>query len=685
MKASFRNRAVVGVAALVATASLGFNVAAGASLGQTGSGARWSGRAAITKLGASLPGVAAEHGISAAELRSEFLSDSSLFVDDTGGLLFVDPAAPDAAPAGSDAVFDPSIADADALLLHSRPGAQRVIYLDFDGQTLSGTAWNGSTGGDCYADPYDSNGVPGSFSNTELGVIKSVWKRMAEDYAPFDVDVTTADPGYAAINRSSTSDSTFGTRLLITNSQTACPNGKTLYQSVCSSGCGGVAYVGVYDNTGSSHDYYQPALVFQNGVGSGAKYIAEAGSHEVGHNGGLSHDGTATTGYYQGHGDWAPIMGVGYYEPITQWSKGQYSGANQLQDDFVVAASNGLSIRTDDHGNTAATATVLSGSSFAADGVITTATDIDVFAFTASAGPATIAVDPAPTSPDLDIRLDIRNTGGELVASIDPASAALNGDIATGMNASTNVTFTTSGTYTLTVDGVGKGDPLTTGYSDYGSVGHYRVSGTVTGTDGLPPVAVAVATPTSGAAPLAVSFDGSGSSDPEGGALSFLWDFGDGSAPATEVNPSHSYTTAGTYTATLTVTDATGFTDTDSVTITATAPVRLIDVYTMGLSATRSKQGVSATASITVRDAANTAVGGATVTGTWKIGTKTGATKSATTSASGIATISSGTLKVTSGTALQFCVTGLTLSGATWSQSLFLPATTTDCVTVNAP
>ena len=46
----------------------------------------------------------------------------------------------------------------------------------------------------------------------------------------------------------------------------------------------------------------------------------EAASHEAGHNLGLSHDGTRKTGYYAGHGDWAPIMGVGYYREVSQWS-----------------------------------------------------------------------------------------------------------------------------------------------------------------------------------------------------------------------------------------------------------------------------------------------------------------------------------------------------------------------------
>ncbi|MEU5432475.1 PKD domain-containing protein [Streptomyces sp. NPDC020719] len=66
--------------------------------------------------------------------------------------------------------------------------------------------------------------------------------------------------------------------------------------------------------------------------------------------------------------------------------------------------------------------------------------------------------------------------------------------------------------------------------------------------------ASAGASPTTGNAPLAVDFTGSAS----GGTApySYSWDFGDGSAASTAQNPSHTYSTAGSYTATLTVTDS---------------------------------------------------------------------------------------------------------------------------------
>ncbi|MFJ2827823.1 carbohydrate-binding protein [Streptomyces sp. NPDC087263] len=87
------------------------------------------------------------------------------------------------------------------------------------------------------------------------------------------------------------------------------------------------------------------------------------------------------------------------------------------------------------------------------------------------------------------------------------------------------------------------------------------------------PVARASADKTSGGLPLTVQFSSQGSSDPEGQQLTYSWDFGDGST-STEANPSHTYTTAGTYQPTLTVKDPEGLTGTASLVVTAgnTAP-----------------------------------------------------------------------------------------------------------------
>jgi glucose/arabinose dehydrogenase/fibronectin type 3 domain-containing protein len=88
---------------------------------------------------------------------------------------------------------------------------------------------------------------------------------------------------------------------------------------------------------------------------------------------------------------------------------------------------------------------------------------------------------------------------------------------------------------------------------------------------GQPPVAKASGKPTFGASPLNVQFSSAGSNDPDGGPVTFTWDFGDGSPTSTSANPSHVYTTATTaitnFDATLTVRDNTGLQTQQSILI----------------------------------------------------------------------------------------------------------------------
>ncbi|MFS8197451.1 PQQ-dependent sugar dehydrogenase [Streptomyces sp. CWNU-52B] len=104
----------------------------------------------------------------------------------------------------------------------------------------------------------------------------------------------------------------------------------------------------------------------------------------------------------------------------------------------------------------------------------------------------------------------------------------------------------------------------------------YRIEHVV---DGLAPTAQAKASVTSGKAPLTVPFSSAGSTDPDGDSLTYAWDFGDG-ATSTAADPSHTYTTDGQYTATLTVKDTTGKSASASVQITVgnTAPTVRLDL-----------------------------------------------------------------------------------------------------------
>jgi Fibronectin type III domain/Metallo-peptidase family M12B Reprolysin-like len=407
-------------------------------------------------------------GLSDAQF-AKLAEDDTVWIDANGSLLYRDVATPPA-PAATGPSGQAEAAPmpySQTFSLHSQPGSSRVIYLDFDGQQIENTAWNTAYGvGPYFAEAFDMDGDPTVFSPVERDIIQNVWQRVAEDYAPFDVDVTTADPGVAAIDRVGLADLNYGTRLLIT--------GTSIGQSVC--GCGGQAYLNAFANP-NNHAALQPAFVYSKTMYNNAKYIAEAASHEVGHNLSLNHDRTATVGYYGGHNVWAPIMGVGYNLPVTQFSSGEFAGSANGEDDFALMNANGLAYRADDHSDTSAGATPLTGSSTSATGVISTRTDVDTFSLALSGAPVNISVLPNAVGPNLDIKISIRNTAGTVVYDADPVVAPVNYDDA--LNLGVNISAwvpPAAGTYYLSVDGVGALDPLTTGYSDYGSRGGYTVT-----------------------------------------------------------------------------------------------------------------------------------------------------------------------------------------------------------------
>jgi hypothetical protein len=367
---------------------------------------------------------------------------------------------PDAAPiqtAATASVMQAPLAD--TFKLHSRPTATKVIYLDFDGHTTSGTAWNG--GDTLFTPAYDIDGNAAAFSNVELLNIQEIWARVVEDFSPFDVNVTTEAPGIEDLRQSGVGDERWGIRVAIGGS----------YSDWFGSSAGGVAYVGSF--TWSTDT---PCFVFSKNTANGnPKSTAEAVSHEVGHTLGLTHDGRTTPaeGYYYGHGSgatgWAPIMGVGYTRELVQWSKGEYANANNTEDDLtIITTRNGFGYRADDHGNSVATARVLpliASGPAVAQGVVERSNDVDVFEVV-TAGALKVAVAPAAISPNLDVLAEIWSAAGTVLFTSNPLDA---------LGASFDLTVA-AGRYYLAVRGTGKGDVAGTGYSNYGSLGQYTVS-----------------------------------------------------------------------------------------------------------------------------------------------------------------------------------------------------------------
>jgi hypothetical protein len=414
----------------------------------------------------------------------------SLRVDEDGGVLYRDGALP--ADATGSMQGEPSLAGStvtpdDVFTLHSKPGSPNVVYLDFDGHLVTGTVWNGS-GGALAARAYDLDGDPTSFSQSEVDAIAAIWHRVSEDFAAFDIDVTTEEPSQFT--------NTTG-RVVITRDDDE--NGVAMPYA----GAGGVAYINVWGRTGSyGYEYYSPAFVYYDNLGNGqARYVAEAVSHELGHNLALSHDGTSSVTYYSGHNggpaggyiDWAPIMGSSYGADVSQWSRGDYAGANNQQDDLAeIAARIGYAV--DDHGDSAATASALvvdvAGNVTSTNpetdpfnlapenkGVIESRTDVDYFVVSVGNGTLDLTVTPAwdahyhdaSRGANLDVHAALYDASGQLMAQSNPATETDARVVAT----------LAAGNYLLAVSAVGAGDPVSA-YDDYASAGMYFINGTVT-------------------------------------------------------------------------------------------------------------------------------------------------------------------------------------------------------------
>ena len=496
------------------------------------------------------------------------------------------PVGPDTTPITTTATYP----QAQTFLLHSRPTATRKIYLDFNGHTTSGTSWNAAWNNPSFTTPpFTIDADSSAFNAAEHAAIQTVWRQMAEDFAQFDVDVTTEDPGSDGLLRTSAGDTAYGMRVIFGPDQN-------------STGAGGVAYVGSFDNIKASGSPDTPCFVFA-GVGAGAKFMTEAGSHEVGHTVGLYHDGTSALGYYQGHGtgatSWAPIMGVGYYKDIVQWSKGEYTDANNNQDDVAVIATY-LPGLADDHGDSLVSATVLTGLSTQAGGVINDAGDVDLFKVLAGAGNLVITPKVALASPDLRMQIKVLNAAGTAIATYDATGSV--GNMAPGP-----ITLAVPlGTYYIRVDGIGSGVDGTVGYNEYGSTGYYGF--TASWADPIqPPVPAISVDRNAGPRPVTINFSGAGTTDPDNNIISYVWNFGDplsASNSASGVTAAHAYNGApGVYTATLTVTDAQGNvrTATQAINVTGAALPKSISVASMAGSWVRMTHvEVAATASIRV-------------------------------------------------------------------------------------
>jgi Ca2+-binding RTX toxin-like protein len=167
-------------------------------------------------------------------------------------------------------------------------------------------------------------------------------------------------------------------------------------------------------------------------------------------------------------------MGVGYDQPVVQWSKGEYTNPTNTEDDYAVMAGTGLMEMDDDHTNSTGTATPLASTM---TGVISSEADYDAFRYLApSNATATFTAVPAPVSPNLDILFRVYASDGvTLLAESRPTVARVGDDVATGLDASISLSVTKGSVYYIQVSGDSFQTPAD-GYSKYGSIGQYTVT-----------------------------------------------------------------------------------------------------------------------------------------------------------------------------------------------------------------
>ncbi len=296
-------------------------------------------------------------------------------------------------------------------VLHSRPEATKKLCLAMNG--YFNPSWR-----------FYTNITTPPF----LGDPVEVWARVSEDYAPFNIDVTTevypVEDGKVAV-------------IAIGGN----------YTDWYGSPAGGVAFVGGFYNSAPGVGY-----VFANNLSNYPKYVAEAVSHEAGHAFGLSHQAlwngnTLVSAYNQGDGFYAPIMGVGYYAPRTIWFKGPTDASPaSIQDDIKVLTNN-LGLVPDE-----SAPVLIEDGIIDIHGLINNASDEDTNSFFTPGGELHAKIEADSVGENLDPTLDLLDSSNNVIASGVELSVTLS-----------------AGQYYLKARGNGV----------YGDQGRYKISGTL--------------------------------------------------------------------------------------------------------------------------------------------------------------------------------------------------------------
>lgn len=404
-------------------------------------------------------------------------------------------------------------------ILNSNPGAPATIYLNFTGDfqaswstytgkiAADGSITNGketifqniSTG------VFDTDYVPARLNRDEVEQIREVWARVAEDYAPFNINVTTVKPASAGDGWTITvniGDSYGWYNNTVTEDEQAVGISNAI--GAFSDNVPDVAFA--FTDALRSADQSRTTAAF-------IANIAETASHEAGHILGLAHHIVAlpdgTDGLDKARSGQGLIMGDTWADSRNTWGLGifSYFGKNKTplpQWDIgkIASAANGFGFRADDYGDGPAQAKALS---FTVAGVATVKgiigihppegsyllgkPDVDVFSFTASGGPVTINADVLgyKNGANLIARVELWSDAG-LVAwagASGNGSSGLTANLAAGkyyVKVMSGGGLTDVGQYTLTVNKPGYLDVATievnsARYAYLGSLGEQGSAG----------------------------------------------------------------------------------------------------------------------------------------------------------------------------------------------------------------
>jgi hypothetical protein len=338
------------------------------------------------------------------------------------------------------------MAGLDVPQLSSRPGAAATLYLDFDGHfQASWGSFSNITSPVYTRDSAD----PAAFTATDLSAIQEIWTRVAEDFAPFNINVTTVVP--ASFDDATTH------RVVIGGGWADWYGTQT----------NAVSFIGSFTNANPNVSY-----VFSNNIGTGfPRWVADQVSHEAGHSFGLVHQSTwsgstLTAELSSGTNGWVPIMGSSLFASRSTWFNGTTNvSPTTFQDDMAIigGAANGFGFVADEYADTLATAGLLphTGGSVSLSGLIGQTGDQDVFKFTTAGGDLSFNLVGAAFGTNLDSVLELRDANGAVVTIAN--------NTASGVYSSALATNVAAGTYYLIVRASG----------GYGNVGQYTLTGAI--------------------------------------------------------------------------------------------------------------------------------------------------------------------------------------------------------------